>query len=143
MRKKRWLVVSLLIGLLTVGLTTGVVMAQSTQDSGRDSPLGSFVSRVATILGIDETQVQGAFDQANQEIRAERIDQKLAGLVESGQLTQEQADEYRAWLDSRPGGFPPGFRERGFHRGHRFHGGGLFGAPSGAPSQDTAGATVL
>jgi hypothetical protein len=48
------------------------------------SPLQSFASRVAVILGLDEAQVQDAFSQAAGELQDERLQLKLDRLVENG-----------------------------------------------------------
>ena len=131
--KKRWFMVSLIIGVLALGITGGAVLAHE-RGSGGESPWKSFASRVATILELDEAQVQDAFDQAKKEIQDEALQNKLDRLVEEGQLTQEQADEYKEWYLSRPEGLSPGFR------GHSFHGGfrrGGFGFHHGVPAEPT------
>ena len=76
-------------------------MAQGDGAEG-GSPLQSFASRVAVILGLDETQVQDAFSQAAGELQVDRLQLKLDRLVENGRLTQEEADEYKEWYLSRP-----------------------------------------
>jgi hypothetical protein len=59
--KKSWVFIAAMVGLLTIGTTGGVILAQEdTADDG--SPLKGLVSRVAAILGIDEGDVQAAFD---------------------------------------------------------------------------------
>ena len=101
--RKRWFFVTLLVGVLALGITGGTVLAQE-NGVGGDSPLGKFTSRVANILGLDEAQVQDALDQAAREIRDESLQLKLDHMVESGRLTQEQADAYLEWYQSRPDG---------------------------------------
>ena len=106
-------------------------MAQGDGAEG-GSPLQSFASRVAVILGLDETQVQDAFSQAAGELQVDRLQLKLDRLVENGRLTQEEADEYKEWYLSRPdtalqGGHLRGFGGRGFfgggfRSGHGSHG---------------------
>ena len=147
MKRKRWFVVSLMAAVMAVGITTGVVMAQGSGDPEGDSPFKSFVSRVAEILGIDEAQVQEAIDQAAREIQDERLQQKLDRLVESGRLTQEQAVEYRDWIQSRPEGLSPRFGFRRFGGfgggfGSKFHGHGHWGPPA-APTRDSGEATTF
>ncbi len=128
--KRRWIFVPLLVGLLAIGVTGGAVFAQG-DGTGGDSPAQSFVSRVAAILGLDEAQVQDAFKQATREMQDEAVQQKLARLVEQGRLTQEQADEYLEWYQSRPDTLPPGLPFRGLGGrgffGERFRGGHGFG----------------
>ena len=60
------------------------------------------MAKVAGILGIDQAQLEAAFTQAQKEIRSDVEAERLAKQVAAGKLTQEQADQYKAWLDSRP-----------------------------------------
>ena len=106
-------------------------------------PRWYIISPPFTILGLDETQVQDALDQATAEIRDERLQQKLDSLVESGRLTQEQADEYSEWAQARPEGLSPKFGHQGRglfggrgRGGHGSHGRGYFSAPSEAPAPE-------
>ena len=79
--KRRWLFIPLLVGALAIGITGGAILANGTGTEG-DSPLKSFASRVAVILGLDESQVQDAFDQAATEMQDEALQQKLDRQVE-------------------------------------------------------------
>ena len=150
--RKRWWFVAVLVGMLAVGATGGAILAQESGGTNGDSPLKSFAARVAAILGIEEAQVQDAFKQAARELQDERIQRRLDRLVESGRLTQEQADQYIEWYQSRPdaisGGAPlPGLQGRGLHRrGPRFgHGRHGFGSlkPVPTPTPQTLDATSL
>ena len=127
--RKRWLFVTLLVGVLALGVTGGTVLAQNGSVGG-DSPLGKFASRVANILGLDEAQVQDALDQATREIQDESLQLRLDRMVERGRLTQEQADAYLEWYLSRPDGLFSGFKHRGFG-GHGFFRGGMLGGHGG------------
>ena len=65
--------------------------------------------KIADALGEDQETVSEAFAQASDEARDEAIAAKLARLVESGAITQAEADEIQAWYDSAPdalNGFP-------------------------------------
>ena len=75
------------------------IAAQSTED---DSDSQSFVERVASILGLETSDVEDAFAQAKDEMREERTDSYLAKLVENGTLTQEEADAIQTWMDAKP-----------------------------------------
>ena len=99
--KKRWLFSALLVVVLTIGISGGVVLAQEGDGDG-DSPLKSLVSRVAAILGLEEAEVQSAFDQAAGEMQNEALQQRMDRAVEEDRLDQEQADEYMQWYQSRP-----------------------------------------
>ena len=50
----------------------------------------------------------------------EALQARLDKLVEAGRITQEQADELKAWYDERPEGVPGlgfGFGKHSFHKG--------------------------
>lgn len=108
MRKKHWIIGLLALLVLMVGVGSGTVIAQEISKKG-GRPIQGVVARVAVILGLEEQQVQDAFDQARQEMRDEasdrRIGQQLDALVENGRITQEQSDELREWYASRPDSF--------------------------------------
>lgn len=124
--RKRWMITSFLVGLLTVGVAGGAVLANEHEDG---SPITGFAARVAGILGIDQAQVEEAFQQALKEMADERLQAKLEAQVEAGRITQEQADEYIEWYQSRPDdgiGIGQGSRFGGhgfFKRGRGFRGG--------------------
>ena len=118
MTRKRWFIGTVVAALMALGIAGGAVMAQ---EGDGDSPISSFASRVAEILGIEETRVQDAMDQARREMFSERLQAWLDEMVESGRITQEQADEYKTWIESRPEGAFEHFGKRGF-RGRGFHG---------------------
>ena len=143
--KKRWLFAPIAIAVLAMGVATaGVAMAQET-DTNRDSRVSNFISRVAEILGLEESQVREAVAQARREMRDEAFQQKLDRLVDQGRITREEADEYLDWYLSRPdtlrGHRMPGF---GFdRRGDGRHGPGRglrgFEGRSGPPRPPSAG----
>jgi hypothetical protein len=60
------------------------------------------MTRVATILGIDQQKLQDAFTQAQREMKDEAFNKRMQDQVTSGKLTQQQADQYKQWLQSRP-----------------------------------------
>ena len=133
MLRKRWFYVVLVTGLLVIGGTVGTVLAFHNEGRGHVSGQlhgyaeeEGFVSRVATILGLEESQVQEAFQQAARETQDEAIQRKLDWAVENGHLAREEADELKEWLDSRPEVIGPGFswgnKHHSFHRGFRGHG---------------------
>ena len=106
--RRRWIVIGTIIGVVALGITGGAVLAQSDGTDG-DATFKSLPSRVAAILGLDEVQVQDAFKQATTEMQDERLQRKLDHLVEKGRLTQEEADQYKEWYQSRPEGPLRGF----------------------------------
>lgn len=148
--KKRWLFVTLLVGALALGVTGGTVLAQESGTEG-GSPMKSFAARVAAILGVDEANVQDAFRQATQEMQDEALQRKLERMVENGRLTQEQADQIRAWYQSRPEVLPPGMPfgrfggHHGHHRGGMWRGGGwhMPVPPTAIPTPGSSSTTSL
>ena len=108
---KRWLVIPAVAGLAAVAALGGMAAASS----GGGGETGS---RVAEILELDEETVTDAFKQAMQQRFDEALQARLDKLVEAGRITQEQADELKAWYDERPEGVPGlGFRKHSFHKG--------------------------
>ncbi len=118
---KKVLVGSLLIVTLVIGVTGGTVLAQSADEEG-SGVARTLADRVAEILGLDSATVADAIEQARSDMVDERIAERLAAAVESGRLTQEQADAQLEWFQARPDSIGPGFGH-GF-RGHKFGRGG-------------------
>jgi hypothetical protein len=81
---------------------------------------------MASILGLEESRVQDAYNQAVKESRSEALQQRLDQMVQNGRLTKEQADQYRTWLKQRPDVPLPMPGISGGHgmRGFPGHGGG-------------------
>ena len=109
--KRIWIAVPVAAALAAVAAFGGVALAH---DGGR----GDITARVAELLDVDEQTLDEAFSAAK-ELRAdEAVHAWLDKLVEEGEITQDEADEFMAWYDERPDGAPgPGFSGRGFHRG--------------------------
>ena len=88
------------IGVGVVSLAgAGLASAHGPGDSGTRSEI---TDRVAAILGVDSAELGNAFDQARDGVRTEKMDARLDQAVADGTITQEEADEIRAWMDSRP-----------------------------------------
>jgi hypothetical protein len=101
--------------VLTLGLTTIAFASGSSEEEGDGDkgPRQTFISKVASILGLEEEQVTDAFRQARREMCDEALEQRLQKAVENGFLTQEQAEQILEWWQNRPDvmeGFcpPPG-----------------------------------
>ena len=118
--RKRWVIVSVVMAALAIAITGGAIMAQ---DEDEDSSK-TFAGRVAEILGLEDDTVADAIKQAKEDMRDEAVKAKLDALVEDGKMTQEDADAYLEWLESRPdvdfgGGFGRGSHgKRGFGKKH-------------------------
>ena len=101
--KRRWLIGAVVAALAVLGLAGGVIMAD--EADGKGSRFGAFAERVASILGLETDDVESAMEQAKQELAEEAMDEKLAMMVEKGAFTQQQADDWKAWMEARPEGF--------------------------------------
>ncbi len=108
MKKRRTRVlIGILVGAMALtGVLVGTVSAAD-DDSGK--PGDTILARVAEILGIDQADVENAFQQAVEEQRQARLadmeaarDARMQALIDDGIITQEQADEWEAWLAARP-----------------------------------------
>jgi hypothetical protein len=154
LKKKKRLVIVLIAIAATVGITTGVVFAQdeggATQPEAQHEALLDRVCEIYkdnTGVAIDAQALQDAFTQAQDEMMAEAMQNRLDALVEKGVITQDQADQYKAWWESRPdtvlpghpffGGGPGGIGFGG-HCGPRLRG---LGFPGGLGSGDGAAET--
>lgn len=135
MRKKKVLLISVLAAVIllisgVLGVTAFAQDAETpagtpTTPPSTDTSQDTFAARVAEILGLDTAVVEDAFAQAKRDMQDEAIDRKLAKLVELGRITQEQADEIKEWLESRPDNLPDIFGPRKGMRGHCGFGFGL------------------
>ena len=137
MKKRYWLTGTIVAAVMLLGIMGGVAMAQETDDEDGDSTKQTFAARVADILDLDETTVQDAMDQAREEMREEALQAKLDWLVENGHITQEQADEYEEWIESRPEGLSPKMFGGFGKKHHRFKGRGWGGGGKSKTSVDS------
>ena len=64
MFKKRWVYALILTGILVVGVSGGVIFAQSDGED-EESPVQTFTARVATVLGIEEEALEDAIGQGS------------------------------------------------------------------------------
>ena len=55
-----------------------------------------------TGVAIDSEQLKDALDQAQSELKEETLESRLQNLVDEGKMTQEEADQYLVWWQSRP-----------------------------------------
>jgi len=109
-RNKKYILITVLSIAVAVGIVTRVVFAQS--DNGDDiEPKArheALLDRVCEIyeentgVAIDPQALQGAFTEALQELHHEALVNRLQKLVDEGTITQEQADQYLEWWESRP-----------------------------------------
>ena len=109
-RSKKFIIIAVLAVLVLGVALGGVAMAQDDEgiNASQSANVSSFLDKVAEIyqqntgVAIDAEELQKAFTEAGQAIRDEAQDKFLEKLVTDGKITQEQADEFKAWLESRP-----------------------------------------
>ena len=63
---------------------------------------GSFVAEVAEILGVEESALEDALTQAKCAMANDAVRARMDAMVEKELITQEEADEYVEWFESRP-----------------------------------------
>jgi len=134
-RSKKLIVGVVLAAALLFGSLGGVALAADNEDDSQPGALfGALWDKVCAIYEektgdtLDQEALKDSFVQARSEMRAEALQNRLQSLVDEGQITQEQADEYLEWQQSRPD-VPVQFGFRG-HGGFRGMGGMRgFGAP--------------
>jgi len=137
-RSKKFIIVVLLAAVVLVGSIGGVVLAADNEDedgSQHEVQYGALLNRVCEIYeentgaAINPQELEGAFTQARSEMRDEALDSYLQKLVDSGEITRDEAAQHKEWWQSRPDtqlSRPFGcVGSRGFrsHIGHRFGGG--------------------
>jgi len=126
LRSKKFIVVAVLAAVVLVGSIGGVALAQTEDgdDSLPEARYGALLDRVCEIYedntgaAINPQDLDDAFAQARNEMREAVRNSHLRNLVEEGTITQEQADEFSEWQQSRPDmPFKFGFGGRGGHHG--------------------------
>ena len=97
--------------VLLVGSAVGVVLAADNADEDTSPPEAqqmALLDRVYAIykdntgITIDPQALQDAFAEARSEMQDEAMQNRLQDLVDQGEITQEQADDYLEWWQSRP-----------------------------------------
>ncbi len=127
-RSKKLIIAGVLAAVLLFGSLGGIVLAGDNDEGNVGAESGGFLDKVCAIYAektgvtIDQNALQESFTEAQREMQTEAMKDRLQSLVEQGQITQQQADEYLEWEQSRPD-FPLGF---GFGGHHGPRGGGCF-----------------
>jgi len=131
-RSKKFIIIAVLVVVALAGTIGGVALAQGNGDENQPGAQhAALLERVCEIYqentgtAISADELQNAFAQAQSEIREEALQNYLQGLVDSGKITQEQAQALQDWWQSRPDvPVVPRFAGHGMmHRG--------FGGPGG------------
>jgi hypothetical protein len=106
-KSKKFIVIVSIVAAVVVLVSAGVGVALAADNPPAATtpaapPQGELLARVAKIMGVDQAKLEAAFKQAEKELADQRVDQWLKKLVTDGKLTQQQADQYKQWLQSRP-----------------------------------------
>jgi len=111
--RKRWLA-GLLLAVLAASAIGGVVAADtgdvppSSESADAGAPSNALIDRAAEVLGVDTATLEEAYQQARDELGADRLQQWLDALMEDGSLTEAEAEAIAGWLDSMPDALGPG-----------------------------------
>ena len=105
--------------LVAVMLIASMPVIALAQEGENPEHQGALMSQVAEILGIDQQDLENALKQAQTELREETLDARLQELITEGTLTQEQADEFKSWMETKPDVpmVPPGQLEEALEKG--------------------------
>lgn len=109
-RSKKFIVIALLATVLLVGSIGGVALAQTENgdDSQPESKYGAQLDRACEIykentgIAIDSVALKDALVQAQSEMLEEALGNHLQNLVDQGEVTQDQADQYLEWWQVKP-----------------------------------------
>ncbi len=105
--------------LATVAIVVLASVSVVSAHRGGDGSSGEQVrDRVAEILGVEPSALEDALVQARQEVKEERINEKIDAAVADGTITEDEAAEIRAWLDSRPDALDEVRAVKFGHHGH-------------------------
>lgn len=115
MRKRKWFVpMVVVLSVLLIGGITGGIVAASDDSSSAEyqtqlaDQYQALLDRACAIyeesagVAIDAERLKDALRQARGELRDEALEDWLQNLVDNGEMTQEEADQYLEWWQSRP-----------------------------------------
>jgi uncharacterized membrane protein len=115
MRKRKWFIPVVMVSVLLIGgIVGGVVVAADDSSSNIEDQSQAtdqnqaLLDRACAIyeeetgVTIDPEQLKDALKQARSEIQDEALESHLQNLVDEGTMTQEEADNYLEWWQSRP-----------------------------------------
>jgi hypothetical protein len=137
--KKKFVLIALLTLVVLGGTLGGIAIAQGNDEptavTDNTSLLNTLLDKVATIyqqntgVAINAQELAKALTQAQKDMRATALDNYLNDLVSKGKITQDQADQFKTWLNAKPDvNIGPGFN--GMFRGMGKMG-GMFGGRFG------------
>lgn len=109
-RSKKFIIIAVTVAAVLAGTLGGVAFAQTENgnDGQPETKWGVLLDRVLDIyeektgVAIDQEALKDSFVQARSEMRDEALRNRLQNLVDQGQITQEEADEYLEWGQAKP-----------------------------------------
>ncbi len=110
-RSKRFIFLVLLGTIVLAGSIGGGIALAQEEDEVDSQPAawwGALQDRVYEIyeentgVAIDPQELKDAFAQARNEIQQEAMGNHLQRMMKEGVITQEEADQYQEWWQSRP-----------------------------------------
>jgi hypothetical protein len=135
MWKRKWFIPVVTVAVLLIGGIVGGVVIAGSDNSSNTEDQSQPTNRYQALLDracaiyeenmgvvIDSEQLKDALDQARNEIQNEALESRLQDLVDEGKMTQEEADQYLEWWQSRPDVELPLLGLGGYG-----HGGGVIG----------------
>jgi hypothetical protein len=115
MRKRKWFIPVVVASVLLIAGTVGGALVAASDSSSTTDDQNQIADRYQAILdracaiyqentgvAIDSGQLNDALDQAQGELQEEALESQLQNLVDEGNITQEEADSYLEWWQSRP-----------------------------------------
>ena len=117
MKKRKWFIPVVVASVLLIGGITGGVVAAVSNNSNNTTAgnqsqatdrYQALLDRACAIyeettgVALDSEQLKNALEQAGSEMRDEALQNWLQDLVDKGKITQEEADQYLEWWQSRP-----------------------------------------
>jgi polyhydroxyalkanoate synthesis regulator phasin len=105
-KKMKRIKIVLLTGLVAVMLSASLPFIALAQENAAPQGQGALITRVSEILGIDQQKLEDAIKQARGELPKSTVEDRLSELVANGTLTQQQADEIKTWVQSKPTDIP-------------------------------------
>jgi hypothetical protein len=107
--KKVVLLSAVAIAVLIASVAAGVTFAQGGGGGGaKPGNNTALMDKVCEIyeentgVALDADELKAAYTQAQDEMQAEAMQSRLQDLVTQGKITQEQADQYLQWWNSKP-----------------------------------------
>jgi uncharacterized membrane protein len=117
MKKRKWVIPVVVASVLLIGgITGGLVVAANNSSSSTTAGnqtqatdrYQALLDRACAIyeektgVAVDSGQLKAALEQARSEMQDEALQNWLQNLVDKGKITQEEADQYLEWWQSRP-----------------------------------------